>query len=1198
MKIGEMFEKPINRDIKGVIKVGQHDEENVYQELNEYVVTKELSKHFRDFFENYKEGIGNHTDEMGVWISGFFGSGKSHFLKILSYVLENKEVKSREAIDFFSKDNKITDSMVIADMTLAANTSTDVILFNIDSKGAGNQANKDPIVDVFMKVFNEMQGFCGEIPFLADLERNLTLKGRYEDFKREFKVINGNDWIDERDDFFFIQDDVLEALAKTGHMTEESARNWAEKGDEHYSLSIEKFAELVKDYCESKGQDHHVVFLVDEVGQYIGEDSKLMLNLQTVTEDLGIMCGGKAWVVVTSQQDIDSLINVKRNDFSKIQARFKTRLALSSANVDEVIRKRILSKNDTAIQTLEEVFNNEESSLKNLITFTSDTAEKKFYVDRNDFASVYPFIPYQFNLLGSVLTSVRIHGASGKSLSEGERSMLALFQESAIHFMDEELGFLIPFNVFYDSLDKFIDHSHRSVIIKALENDNLEEFDTEVLKVLFMIKYVKEIKAKIENLTTLMVRRIDEDVIDLRKKIEKSLQRLVGETLVSKNGDIYAFLTHEEQDINRAIAQENVEIGEIINEASTVIFEDIFTDKKFKKTSRYNFPFNQVVDDRYRGNKQSSDIGVRVITPYYDFRSSSSDTQSTLSALPDREKIKNILRGMSQEYNEVIIHLGDDSRFLDEITGLLKINKYLTKQSGMELSPSARSIHQAKHDEVREKRQRIKIHLLDALKFADIYVKGHEVSIKEKNPIDRINEALAKLVDTIYHKLRYMETFPTESDILGILNSIDQKDFGKSANVKNNTAIEELGRYIGDETKSHAKPSLKTVLTKFKKAPYGFVDLDIEWLVATLFAQKRIYLVKNGQPISYSEYKPQDILQFLTKKQYQEKILIDKKEAPDLGKLKIVKKVYKEFFEVSNVPEDDETLMESFKVKTKDRREKVNLFLEKYELESRYPGRDILLKSKELLRDMDNTHSVKEFFDYVNDNRDDLLDNVDDLKHVLDFFNGNQVDIFKSACELEDLYQKNKNFMDDPELVDKADEISSIIKMPNPYSEIYRLPDLSKKFEERHLTILDDERKPIEEDITIDLDHTINELNSELLEEKFKVRFEDRFKELKIKLANSQEISVIRGISDESNLLMNRCIGEVDEYEKSTRPTEPGTPEKPIRKPKKKNIDLRDIPTKKKITIKNKEDINKFLEILGNRLEEELGEDITIILRI
>jgi hypothetical protein len=185
------------------------------------------------------------------------------------------------------------------------------------------------------------------------------------------------------------------------------------------------------------------------------------------------MCQGKAWIIVTSQQDIDSLMKVPGNDFSKIQGRFKTRLSLSSANVDEVIRKRILAKNPTATQTLEALYEEKEAILKNLISFSADTAEKKMFVDSKDFAAVYPFIPYQFNLLGNVLTSIREHGASGKHLAEGERSMLALFQESAISLMNEELGVLMPFNIFYNALDKFIDHTHRSEIIKPWITNSL-----------------------------------------------------------------------------------------------------------------------------------------------------------------------------------------------------------------------------------------------------------------------------------------------------------------------------------------------------------------------------------------------------------------------------------------------------------------------------------------------------------------------------------------------------------------------------------------------------------------------------------------------------------------------------------------------------------------------------------------------------
>ena len=114
MEIKKMFAKPIDRDLKGVIKVGQDDDANIRQELEEYVVTRELQKHFRDFFDSYKRGINGNTDAMGVWISGFFGSGKSHFLKILSYLLENKVVDGKTALEYFEEDEKIKDRMEYA----------------------------------------------------------------------------------------------------------------------------------------------------------------------------------------------------------------------------------------------------------------------------------------------------------------------------------------------------------------------------------------------------------------------------------------------------------------------------------------------------------------------------------------------------------------------------------------------------------------------------------------------------------------------------------------------------------------------------------------------------------------------------------------------------------------------------------------------------------------------------------------------------------------------------------------------------------------------------------------------------------------------------------------------------------------------------------------------------------------------------
>ncbi|WP_352404960.1 BREX system P-loop protein BrxC, partial [Sporanaerobacter acetigenes] len=666
MELRKLFYKEIDREIKGVIKIGQEDDKNVYQELEEYIVTRELSKHFSEFFEAYEKGLNNYTDKMGVWISGFFGSGKSHFLKILSYLLENKEVRGKKAISYF--DDKLEDPMVLADMKIAGDTSADVILFNIDSKSDSNsKTNKDAIVKVFMKVFNEMQGLCAALPWVAELERQLLKDGTYEAFKSKFEELSGNKWTDAREDFYFEEDNIVKALAETTKMSRDAARSWYNKAEENYSLSIEKFAMMVQEYIESKGNNHHVVFLVDEIGQYIGDDVGLMLNLQTLVEDLGTYCGGRAWVIVTSQQDIDSITKVKGNDFSKIQGRFNTRLNLSSANVDEVIKGRILRKNDVAIDTLKLLYQDKEAILKNLITFSSDTAEMKTYRTEEDFIDVYPFIPYQFNLLQSVFTGVRLHGASGKHLSEGERSLLSAFQESAVMYADEKIGTLIPFSAFYDTIEAFLDSNIRTVIIHAEDNANLNKEDIEVLKVLFMIKYVKEMPSNIENIATLMVSHIDDDKIELKKKIEESLKRLIKETLIQKNGDEYIFLTHEEQDVNKEIHNIPIDMSETILKIGEEIFEGIYNEKKYRYNFRYHFEFNKIIDDRFL-SPQKSEMGLKVITPYYD----------TGIELTDQE-----LKMMSTRENNLIMKLPMDTTFLEEMEEVLKIQTYLLRKGGV-----------------------------------------------------------------------------------------------------------------------------------------------------------------------------------------------------------------------------------------------------------------------------------------------------------------------------------------------------------------------------------------------------------------------------------------------------------------------------------------------------------------------------------
>lgn len=1214
MIIKDMFVKPIDRDIKGVIKVGQDDSSNVKQELEEYVVTRELQKHFAEFFAGYKRGILGPTDKMGVWISGFFGSGKSHFLKILSYLLANKEVDGKAAIDYFIDDRKIIDNTVLADMRLAANTPTDVVLFNIDSKGeTSGKQSKDAIVSVFLKVFNELQGFCGSIPFLADLERKLTDDGKYDEFKTRFEDSFGSPWEEARNDFDFIQDDVVEVLASMGFMSEEAARNWCEKATEPYSISIERFAELVKKYIDKKGNNHHVVFLVDEIGQYIGDDSKLMLNLQTVTEDLGTACRGKAWIIVTSQQDIDSITKTKGNDFSKIQGRFDTRISLSSANVDEVIRKRILEKNELGKETLTLLYDDKATVIKNLILF-NDGVEKKLYSDRENFSAVYPFIPYQFNLLGNVLTSIRTHGASGKHLAEGERSMLALFKESAVKVMNQTSGALVPFNMFYDALEQFLDHSHKGVISRALDNDYLnpehadECFDVNVLKTLFMIKYVKEISANVNNITSLMVSSVDDDRMELTQRVEDALKRLVRQTLVQKNGEIYVFLTDEEQEINRAIEGEDVDPSEVNTKVSELIFDGIYGEKKYRYSAfngRYQFGFNQVVDDRpYKAN-QNYDITLRILTPNSD------DVADETT-----------MRMLSGQSRCVLVVLPNDRTFLDEISSALKIEKFIRFDATNTVT-KFEQIKEAKKVEMRERSASARLFLAEAMKQAAIYVNGDRIQSTAKEVSSRINDALGKLVASVYHKLSYIDTAMGENDIRKLFKEHSQQlTLNTGVASVNALALQDVNDYIASNTARHMKTSMKSILDRFTKAPYGFVEADVQWLVAKLFKDGDIAFYVNSEAITLHSKTEDEIIRYLTRKEYNEKLLTEKRIKANEKQKKAVREVMKELFHVSSSSEDDDALMSNFMKYAGSLKVEMEKLEIRYSSQPQYPGKSVILTGKRLIILVLPIKYPNEFFTMVDSKRDEFLDFAEDYEPVKKFFAGDQLEIFDRAIRLMKIFDDSKTFIVNEEVEGIVAQVKAIMKKTTPYGDIYKLPGLLDQYINTYSKVLQNMEKPILEAIDDAKARVFQELQDKTCKEKLSSKFYEKFRELHEKATHCNNVATLQNIKVEADALKVRCLNEISDTEAkilehkaaeeaqrreqevaaqvaSGKLLEASTlqpiPEPPKPKIKKqKTVSIKSINTSSTWQLESADDVRRYVSELQEKLMRSLEEDTII----
>ena len=427
MALSTLFHKPVNRPIEGVIKAD--DEASLRLEVEEYVLTNEVAKRLEVFLDAYN----NYTGANGVWISGFFGSGKSHLLKMLAFLLENRSIDGTPALSRFTP--KCGDNEILrGDLQRAASIPSKSILFNIDQKAdVISKTQIDALLAVFVKVFDEMCGYYGKQGYIAQFERDLDGRGLYEPFKESYREVASQDWEFGREQALFESMNIAEAYGRLTGNSKENAVGILDKYREEYKVSIEDFAQQVHDYIERQEPDFRLNFFVDEVGQYIAGNVKLMTNLQTIAESLATKCRGRSWVIVTAQEDMNIVIGEmdrqQGNDFSKIQDRFSNRMKLTSADVAEVIQKRLLMKNDDGVEVLSEVYHAQSNNFKTLFDFADGSQTYRNFQDRDGFIHYYPFIPYQFALFQAAIENLSLHNAfEGQHSSVGERSMLGVFQ--------------------------------------------------------------------------------------------------------------------------------------------------------------------------------------------------------------------------------------------------------------------------------------------------------------------------------------------------------------------------------------------------------------------------------------------------------------------------------------------------------------------------------------------------------------------------------------------------------------------------------------------------------------------------------------------------------------------------------------------------------------------------------------------------
>lgn len=1054
MSIEQIFSKPLSRNINGVVKADQLDEQSVWVELDEYVVTNELDRHLRSFFENYLPAVQNPDDpsvagNIGVWVSGFFGSGKSHFIKILSYLLENRDAsyngESKKAAEFFK--DKITDPMLFGDIHASVNRDTDVILFNIDSR-ANADDKEDAILKVFLKVFNERLGYCEDYPHLAHMERELDNDGLYQEFKDEYFKLTSSDWVVDRKKFRFKKDNMIKVISKVTNQAEESAREWINSLQTDFPLNIANFSKWVKQYLD-KSDDKNIIFLVDEVGQFIGTNTQMMLKLQTITENLGTTCGGRAWVIVTSQEDIDAVLGdleaKEGKDFSKIQGRFKTRISLSSSNTNEVIQKRLLSKTDEARDDLGVIFNQKGDILKNQLAFDSTTtAELANFSDNIDFIDNYPFIPYQYTLVQKVFESIRTVGATGKHLSRGERSLLDAFQNAAQQVKQEGIGTLIPFYRFYPAIESFLDTLVKMTIDQACAKRTLTDFDGDVLKTLFLIRYVDVVKSTLDNLVTLSIEEIDADKITLKKQIEESLNRLEREMLISRNGDEYIFLTNEEKEIENEIRHTDIETSEVTRKLSEILLKEVL-----KGQTKYRYPANnqdfdisRFCDGVPQDGKTDNDLVLKIVSPlqmgYSDYKQDSYCQTSS-----------------SQDDGCVLVRLNEEAKIWDELTIYLKTDRFL-RHNNRSTRPEQEKLLNEKANENNSRGKRLKHQFTELAQQADIFAIGNKLDPKGSSFGQIIDESYKYVIENSFRHLDMLKACANPmQELKAVLsaNDIDQLGVDLNDPDQNAQALTVLQQYTQGKDELNQAMYLKDVLIHFARRPYGWRREEVMLLIGKLALAGKVSFTKAGADLplkqsfdAFSSVRTHGELRIRRTRQHNDAQL---KKAQKLGK-----DLFHKSFNNSET-ELKKQLVKHFEQWNKD----LNNFERQANTVSHCPGKDKIDDGLRLIAGVIEQPNSYAMIERLLQDADDLDEFAEDFEDLEDFFS-NQFDTWKQlAHALNSKFKANQQILEkDPEACKALTQLASIYHSQDPYGKLKDVAKLIEQVEKANQTVLAEKR--------------------------------------------------------------------------------------------------------------------------------------------
>jgi len=728
-QIHEIFYRSINRKIDRVVKVDNDDPSVVKKELEEYILTPQLERHFSDALEAVIDTEHAQTEDVGMWVSGFFGSGKSHFMKILGHVLENREFDDTQAADMFRdriEGNEMLDGAV---GSVTQKFDSEVLMFQIGAKA--DASGSESITEIIHREFNTSRGYAS-MPWVAQMEQELESRGVYDDFVNAIEANTGKDWTEARKDAMFVRSDMETALVEATDEfdDEDDAARAIDDVQDNVLINPSTLAEDIVDYVEKReeetGDNCRYFVFIDEISQFIGDDGQLLLELQSIVEEFGQKGKGKIFLGVTSQEQLQQLIPgvlEKEAEESKVIDRFPHRFDLTSENLDKVVRDRVLSKKGEYRGTIGDLYDEHEGFLSAKYKLESSQSLKP--ITRDNFIDCYPFLPYQLDILPEIFKS--LGKGSDDQLAGSERTLIDVTQsvlKDKEYLYNEELGALVTLDMIFDEISNDIPSSDVKSIREAKPKDADTETARRVLKSLYLLQQLPWIPNTADNIATSLQRELG-PTQELEGEVEDTLDALVDAGFVGRSEEGYRFLRETERELENEIKGIEVGPGDI-RRSSKRFLNDILDETSRVNYEGQTFQLNLNIDGEEITSK--GHIALKTYSPIY---------QRYEDLDPDG------LKTQSFSEDDTLYWIADDEKqhaIYDKLKSIYQINTVVKEKRGNELSQEEQEALGQKQEDLQRLRNEVE------REFKRSFQRGVLIYNGDTEEFDATNTSLSSLV--------------------------------------------------------------------------------------------------------------------------------------------------------------------------------------------------------------------------------------------------------------------------------------------------------------------------------------------------------------------------------------------------------------------------------------------------------------------